>query len=142
MLELLKICMPIIVGALIAIIPTAVEKYLDRKNMKEEKRDKDKEEIYIELISLFSKVLKNQCNCDELDFLMNRINLISITGSIDVVKALNDYIDTWGKKDAEEQNNKYCYLLKVIRVDLGVDKIINNKFPRIGLRDINIKKQA
>ena len=98
MLELLKICMPIIVGALIAIIPTAVEKYLDRKNMKEEKRDKDKEEIYIELISLFSKVLKNQCNCDELDFLMNRINLISITGSIDVVKALNDYIDTWGKE--------------------------------------------
>ena len=109
--------------------------------MKEEKRDKDKEEIYIELISLFSKSTKNQCNCDELDFLMNRINLISITGSIDVVKALNDYIDTWGKKDAEEQNNKYCYLLKVIRVDLGVDKIINNKFPRIGLRDINIKNK-
>ncbi len=33
MLELLKICMPIIVGALIAIIPTAVEKYLDRKKI-------------------------------------------------------------------------------------------------------------
>lgn len=95
--------------------------------------------MYIELISLFSKVLKNQYNGSELDLLRNRINLISITGSVEVVKALNDYIDTWGKVDEEEQNNRYCDLLKVIRVDLDIDKTKNNKFPQIGLRDINVK---
>ena len=41
--------------------------------------------MYVELISLFSKVLKNQCDSDDLDTLRNRINLISITGSLDVV---------------------------------------------------------
>ena len=38
--------------------------------------------MYVELISLFSKVLKNQCDSDDLDTLRNRINLISITGLI------------------------------------------------------------
>lgn len=38
-------------------------------------------------------------------------------------------------------NEKYSNLLKVIRVDLKVDKKLNEDFPQIGLRDINIKKQ-
>lgn len=97
--------------------------------------------MYVELISLFSKVLKNQCDSDDLDTLRNRINLISITGSSDVVRALNEYIDTWGKASSAEQNEKYSNLLKVIRVDLKVDKKLNEDFPQIGLRDINIKKQ-
>ena len=57
--------------------------------------------MYVELISLFSRVLKNQCKSVDLDILRDRINLISITGSIEVVKALNDYIDTWSKADGE-----------------------------------------
>lgn len=97
--------------------------------------------MYVELISLFSKVLKNQCDSDDLDTLRNRINLISITGRSDVVRALNEYIDTWGKASSAEQNEKYSNLLKVIRVDLKVDKKLNEDFPQIGLRDINIKKQ-
>ncbi len=138
-MEIIKTCIPIVVGALIAIVPTMIEKHSDRKNIKEENQYKRKQEMYVELILLFSKVLKNQCYNVDLDLLRNHINLISITGNIEVVKALNNYIDTWGIKDETEQNSKYCELLKVIRVDLEIDKKINDNFPSIGLRDINIK---
>lgn len=140
-LEIVKTCIPIIVGALIAIVATMIEKISERKHEQVEKQCQQKQEMYVELISLFSKVLKNQCDSDDLDTLRNRINLISITGSSDVVRALNEYIDTWGKASSAEQNEKYSNLLKVIRVDLKVDKKLNEDFPQIGLRDINIKKQ-
>lgn len=138
-LEIVKTCIPIIVGALIAIIPTMIEKSSERKHELVEKRCQQKQEMYVELISLFSKVLKNQCDSVDLDTLRDRINLISITGSADVVRALNEYIDTWGKASSEEQNEKYSNMLQVIRVDLKVDKKRNEDFPKIGLRDINIK---
>ena len=131
--------MPIIVGALIAIVPNMIDKHSEQKNAKVEKRLKEKQEMYVELISLFGKVLKNQCDSDDLDLLRNRINLISITGSTAAVKALNDYINTWGKDPKEEQNDKYCELLKVIRVDLNIDKKINDECPQVGLRDIDVK---
>ncbi len=139
LLEIVKTCIPIIVGALIAIIPPMIEKSSERKHELVEKRCQQKQEMYVELISLFSKVLKNQCDSVDLDTLRDRINLISITGSADVVSALNEYIDTWGKASSEEQNEKYSNLLQVIRVDLKVDKKRNEDFPKIGLRDINIK---
>lgn len=138
-LEIVKTCIPIIVGALIAIIPTMIEKSSERKHELVEKRCQQNQEMYVELISLFSKVLKNQCDSVDLDTLRDRINLISITGSADVVRALNEYIDTWGKASSEEQNEKYSNMLQVIRVDLKVDKKRNEDFPKIGLRDINIK---
>ena len=84
-LEIVKTCIPIIVGALIAIVLTMIEKISERKHEQVEKQCQQKQEIYVELISLFSKVLKNQCDSDDLDTLRNRINLISITGSSDVV---------------------------------------------------------
>ena len=138
-LEIVKTCIPIIVGALIAIIPTMIEKSSERRHEFVEKRCQQKQEMYVELISLFSKVLKNQCDSVDLATLRDRINLISITGSADVVRALNEYIDTQGKASSEEQNEKYSNLLQVIRVDLKVDKKRNEDFPKIGLRDINIK---
>lgn len=141
-LEVVKTCVPIVVGALIAIIPTMIEKSSDRKHELVEKLGQQKQDMYVELISLFSKVLKNQCDSEELNILRDRINLISITGSTDVVKALNEYIDTWGKASSEEQNEKYSNLLKVIRVDLKVDKKLNKDFPKIGLRDISIKSRG
>lgn len=140
-LEIVKTCIPIIVGALIAIIPAMIEKSSERKHELVEKRCQQKQEMYVELISLFSKVLKNQCDSEDLDTLRDKINLISITGSTDVVKALNEYIDTWGKAASEEQNEKYSNLLQVIRVDLKVDKKLNEDFPKIGLRDISIKSR-
>ena len=127
-LEIVKTCIPIIVGALIAIIPTMIEKSSERRHEFVEKRCQQKQEMYVELISLFSKVLKNQCDSVDLDTLRDRINLISITGSADVVRALNEYIDTWGKASSEEQNEKYSNLLQVIRVDLKVDKKRNEDF--------------
>lgn len=139
MMDVLKSCIPVVVGALVAIIPTLITKYLENKNQKEELIQKEKQELYLELISLFSKVLKYN-SPDEINTLIDRINHISITVSIDVVKALNDYIDSWSIEGKEGQNKKYSELLKVIRVDLQVDKHINKKFPMIGLRDITIKK--
>lgn len=141
MIEVLQSCIPIIVGALIAIVPTMIEKRSEQKNDRAENLRAKKQELYVELITLFGKVLKEQHNSDELDMLKNRINLISITGSAMVVKALNEYIDTWGNADGEEQNKKYSDLLKVMRVDLGIDKKLNEDFPEIGLRDISVKKR-
>lgn len=141
-LEVVKTCVPIVIGALIAIIPTMIEKSSDRKHELVEKQGQQKQDMYVELISLFSKVLKNQNDNENISILRDRINLISITGSTDVVKALNEYIDTWGKASSEEQNEKYTNLLKVIRVDLKVDKKLNKDFPKIGLRDISIKNSG
>lgn len=137
-IDILKTCIPIIVGALIAVIPTMIEKSCEIKYELKEKRCQQKQDMYVELISLFSKVLKNECDSEERDDLRDKINLISITGNVDVVKALNEYIDTWGKASAEEQNRKYRDLIKAIRLDLKVDQKQNKKFPDIGLRDINI----
>lgn len=141
MIEILQNCVPIVVGALIAIVPTLIEKRSEQKSERAENLREQKQELYVELISLFGKVLKNQHDDNELDMLKNRINLISITGSAEVVKALNEYIDTWGNVDGEEQNKKYCVLLKVMRVDLGIDKKLNEDFPEIGLRDISVKNR-
>lgn len=139
MKEILVMCLPVIVGALIVIIPTAVEKAIDRKNKREEDRLLEKQNVYVELITLFAKVLKEQREGQDLDQLRKTINLVSITGSVEVVTALNEYIDCWGRKSEESQTQKYNNLLKAIRVDLGVDKRINDNFPEIGLRDISVK---
>lgn len=139
MLDIFKDCIPVIIGALIVMVPTMFEKYIERKYEKVENAHKDKQEMYVELISLFGKVLTKHDNAD-IEFLRERINLISITGSIDVVRALNEYIDTWGTRMGDEQNKKYGELLKVIRVDLEVDKKVNKDFPDIGLKDVNLKK--
>ena len=138
-LEIVKTCVPIIVGALIAIIPTMIEKSSERRDKLAEEYNRKKQEMYVELISLFGKVLKNPGDNENLNILRDRINQISITGSADVVRALNEYIDTWGKESSEKQNEKYHDLLQVIRVDLGVDKRKDDNFPKIGLRDINVK---
>lgn len=143
-ISIIKDIIPIIVGALIVIIPNMIEKHYDRKIKKEQKQLEEKQKMYTELISLFGKVLSGERNGyteninKDLDILINMINMISITGSTNVVKVLNDYIDTWGKEEKDVQNKVYTELLKTIRVDLNIDKKLNEDFPKIGLRDINI----
>lgn len=137
--EVIKTCIPIIVGALIAIVPSIVEKQYNLKKEQSAKLQKEKQEMYLELISLISKVIKEQNNNSELEDLRNRINLVSITGSTAVVKTLNEYINTWGNSSGEIQNQKYTELLKAIRLDLQVDKKLNEEFPQIGVIDITIK---
>lgn len=140
LIEVLKTCIPIIVGALIAIVPTIIEKLITRKYTLQEKQQQEKQELYVELISLFGCALKEDRTTSDLKLLSDKINLISITGSVEVVKALNDYIDTWGNESGDLQNQKYRTLLQVMRKDLNVDKKINKEFPDIGLRDVNVKK--
>ena len=140
LIDVLKTCIPIIVGALIAIVPSITEKLISNKYEHREKQQQEKQELYIELISLFSRVLKENRTERDLLLLRNKINLISITGSVEVVKALNEYINTWGRASGEVQNEKYRTLLQVMRKDLNVDKKIDEDFPSIGLCDINVKR--
>lgn len=141
--DLLKTCIPIIIGALIAIIPTIINKKIEIKQKRDEQKFQDKQQRYIQLISLFTKVLRGQKNkemkIDELDELIKLINTINITENVEVVKALNDYVKTWGKTDEDIQNATYTMLVKAIRKDLCVNDE-KNKFPDIGLIEINIKK--
>ena len=140
LIDVLKTCIPIIVGALIAIVPSITEKLISNKYEHKEKQQQEKQELYIELISLFSRVLKENRTERDLLLLRNKINLISITGSVEVVKALNEYINTWGRASGEVQNEKYRTLLQVMRKDLNVDKKNGEDFPSIGLCDINVKR--
>lgn len=103
MIGILQSCIPIIVGALIAIVPTLIEKCSEQKNNRVERVYDKKQELYVELVTLLGKVLKRQHNSNELDLLINHINLISVTGSVAVVKALHEYLDTWGSTSGEEQ---------------------------------------
>ena len=141
--DLLKTCIPIIMGALIAIIPTIINKKIEIKQKRDEQKFQDKQQRYIQLISLFTKVLRGQKNkemkIDELDELIKLINTINITENVEVVKALNDYVKTWGKTDEDIQNAAYTMLVKAIRKDLCVTDE-KNKFPDIGLIEINLKK--
>lgn len=139
MIEVLQTCIPIVVGALIAIVPTIVEKIFEQRKDKAEKQRQKKQELYVEMISLFNEVMKTQCESEALEQLRNRVNLVSIIGSVEVVKTLNEYIATWGAKTVEEQNKKYSELLKAMRVDVGIDKRLNKEFPEIGVININVK---
>lgn len=38
-MEIIETCIPIVVGAFIAIVPTMIEKQIDRKNIKEKKHE-------------------------------------------------------------------------------------------------------
>lgn len=141
--DLLKTCIPTIIGALIVIIPTAINKRMDIKQKREEQRFQDKQKRYIRLISLLVKVLRaeknKQSNTEDIDELISLINTINITENLEVVKALNDYVNTWGKKDDHVQNNAYRLLVKSIRKDLSIDDE-KDKFPDIGLIEINVKR--
>ena len=68
-----------------------------------------------------------------------KFNTINITENLEVVKALNDYVNTWGRKDDHAQNNAYRLLVKSIRKDLSIDDE-KDKFPDIGLIETNVKQ--
>lgn len=142
--DLLKTCIPTIVGALIVIVPTAINKKMELKQNREEQDFKDKQQKYMQLITLFTKVLRGEKNKqfdnNDIDELIDLINTINITGDVTVVKTLNEYVRTWGRKETIYQNEAYSALVKAIRVDLGVDKKENRDFPEIGLVEINIIK--
>lgn len=48
LIDVLKTCIPIIVGALIAIVPSITEKLISNKYEHKEKQQQEKQELYIE----------------------------------------------------------------------------------------------
>lgn len=140
--DLLKVCIPTVIGALIAIIPNTINKKIEIKQKREEQKFQDKQQRYTQLISLFTKVLAEQRNGEikkeNIDELINLINTINITESLEVVKALNQYVNTWGKSVGAMQNIAYASLVKAIRKDLGINDE-KKEFPDIGLIEINVK---
>ncbi len=134
-------CIPIIVGALIAIVPSTIEKaysnYTKRKNDLHEKKEK----LYIELISILSKYVSTENIMEKKEYekkLGDYINIINITGDVKVVYALNDYVESWGKSGTkEEQAAKYTTFIKLVRKELGVTKRLEKDFPNLGLRHIS-----
>lgn len=95
-IELLKTCIPTIVGALIVIVPTTINKKIEMKQEIEVQYFREKQQSYTRLIMLFTKVLRGQkeenYSDDDLEELINIINAINITGDWHVVKALNVYL--------------------------------------------------
>ena len=49
LIDVLKTCIPIIVGALIAIVPSITEKLISNKYEHKEKQQQEKQDLYIEL---------------------------------------------------------------------------------------------
>lgn len=144
-IDLLNTCVPTIVGALIVIIPTAINKKMELKQNREEQDFKDKQQRYTKLITLFIKVLRweksGRYDNADIDELIGLINTISITGNIEVVEALEKYVKTWGKEGKDDQNKAYSELVKAIRKDLCVDEKDIKNFPEIGLVEVNLQKK-
>lgn len=144
-IDLLNTCVPTIVGALIVIIPTAINKKMELKQNREEQDFKDKQQRYTKLITLFIKVLRweksGKYDNADIDELIGLINTISITGNIEVVEALDKYVKTWGKEGKDDQNKAYSELVKAIRKDLCVDEKDIKNFPEIGLVEVNLQKK-
>ena len=83
LIEVLKTCIPIIVGALIAIVPSTTEKLISNKYEHKEKQQQEKQELYIELISVFSRVLKENRTERDLLLLRNKIRLLYVGNAAD-----------------------------------------------------------
>ena len=64
MKDTLYSCIPIIIGAFIAIFPTWIEKRNEQKYSIISKLNEDKQKLYIQLIYLFGKVLRDKEDYD------------------------------------------------------------------------------
>ena len=140
MIEVIRTCIPIIVGALIAIIPNAINISIDRRTQRKISVLKQKEEMYAKLIDLLEKTLTNPSTVFYCNELRHTINIINISGSREVVKTLAAYTDTWSSGTSEVQNKRYSDLILAIRKDLCIDKRTKKKFPNVGLVTINLNE--
>ncbi|MBQ8138280.1 MAG: hypothetical protein IJ195_02355 [Lachnospiraceae bacterium] len=137
MIDIIKTCVPIIVGALIAIIPNAIERYSTRVIETKKANLARKQELYTKLIFQLETVLNKPDSEYNRNELRNCINNISIIGSIGVVNALKKYLDSWGNA-GEDQNKKYNALLREIRRDICIDKKKERRYPEIGMINIDL----
>ena len=92
--NLFIVLMPVIVGALISIVPNMINKKIDNKNKLKEDNRNIKLQNYVELIDLLTIVLKNPgVNFEQI---ISKINIVNMIGSVEVVYAINEYVKTWG----------------------------------------------
>ena len=133
--NLFIVLMPVIVGALISIVPNMINKKIENKNKLKEDNRNIKLQNYVELIDLLTIVLKNQgVNFEQI---ISKINIVNMIGSVEVVYTLNEYIQTWGGcTSQEDQNTIYFQLLIAMRKDIGIDEGDLSKLSTIGLLDI------
>lgn len=133
--NLFIVLMPVIVGALISIVPNMINKKIDNKNKLKEDNRNIKLQNYVELIDLLTIVLKNPgVNFEQI---ISKINIVNMIGSVEVVYALNEYVKTWGGcASQEDQNTKYFQLLIAMRKDIGIDEGDLSRLSTIGLLDI------
>ena len=136
MIDIIKTCVPIIVGALIAIIPNAIERHSARVLETKKANLARKQELYTKLIFQLESVLNKPESAYNRNELRNCINNISIVGSIGVVNALKEYLNSWGTT-GDNQNKKYNTLLREIRTDISVDRKKERRYPEIGIININ-----
>ena len=137
--ELMIVLLPVIVGALITIIPNLVSKCIEAKSKIDESNRNLKINTYTQLINMMASFLKNQS--DEMLYLqlVNIINTVNLIGSSEVVIALKNYMDTWGKENNQfEQNKNYDVLLKALRKDLKIKGWNISTDEPIGLIDVVI----
>ncbi|MCU9533699.1 hypothetical protein [Streptococcus sp. CSL10205-OR2] len=140
--NMLVILLPVLIGALIPIVPNIIYKFMDNRSERIKNNRNLKLNNYVELINLITFVLKNPNLENGRHNLMAIINLVNLVGSPDVVKSLNEYIKTWGKDDnQEEQNKSYNKLLSSMRKDLGIDVGILPNLPVEGLIEVNIRQE-
>lgn len=136
--EVLINLVSVLVGALITIIPNAIDKCIDSKNRLKEDNRNLKLNNYIELINLITLFFKNKSDKTYKE-LVAKVNIVNMIGSSEVVLALNNYMKTWGYTDNQEnQNKKYTKLIIEIRKDLAIEYGDVANFPEIGLIDIKI----
>lgn len=92
--ELIIVLLPVIVGALITIIPNLVSKYIEAKSKIDETNRNLKINTYTQLITVIAYFLKNQSD-EMLNLeLVNIINTVNLIGSSEVVIALQKYMKT------------------------------------------------
>ena len=137
--ELIIVLLPVIVGALITIIPNLVSKYIEAKTKIDESNRNLKINSYTQLITVMALFLKNQRDKRLYLELVNIINTVNLIGSSEVVIALQKYIETWGKENNQfDQNKNYYELLKALRKDLKIKGWNISTNGPIGLIDVVI----
>ena len=127
----------VILGSVVTLIPQIVDKFFELRKERERDKYNSKQERYVKLISLLSTATDPYFSGTEKEELGRQINLINITGSLEVVNALNSYLRAWTSGDKSKQQEPYRRLIKAIREDLEIEKRKNKDIPDVELWNID-----
>lgn len=129
----------IVLGAVVSTLPNIIYKLIDNSNKVREENRNLKLTHYVELIHLFTIVLKNPSQ-EGIESLIAKINIVNMIESREVVESLALYHNTWGQDNNQlEQNKNYTNLLVAMRKDLKIEGKFCGKISTQGLVDLNIR---